>query len=93
MGLGLGARQRLPRVVDAPSLFFALPTQEFSPSPEGLGKTVSMGDFVRDILLDQVSLGGVWERHQPLPVGLPRFPADSGCLSRHSGLHRSVRCR
>ncbi len=28
--------------------------QEFDPSPQGQGCTVTMGDFVRDIMLDQV---------------------------------------
>ena len=31
-----------------------LMSQEFSPSPAGLGSVVTMGDFVRDVLLDQV---------------------------------------
>lgn len=30
------------------------PLQEFTPSPAGMGKQITMGDFVRDILLDQV---------------------------------------
>ncbi len=32
--------------------------QEFSPSPPGLGHTITMGEFARDILLDQVGVGG-----------------------------------
>lgn len=31
--------------------------QEFSPSPGSLGKTITMAEFVRDIVLDQVSAG------------------------------------
>ncbi|KDD76047.1 PRP38 family protein [Helicosporidium sp. ATCC 50920] len=37
-------------------------SEEFSPSPEGLGKTVSMGDFVRDILLDQYYFETIFPR-------------------------------
>lgn len=29
--------------------------QEFTPSPGSLGKSISIGEFARDILLDQVS--------------------------------------
>ena len=29
--------------------------QEFTPSPEGYGKAVTMGDFVRDVFLEQVN--------------------------------------
>jgi hypothetical protein len=29
--------------------------QEFTPSPGSLGKSITIGDFARDILLDQVS--------------------------------------
>lgn len=30
------------------------PFQEINPSPEGHGKPVTMGDFVRDVFLEQV---------------------------------------
>ena len=32
--------------------------QEFKPSPGSLGKSITIGDFARDILLDQVSRAG-----------------------------------
>jgi len=32
----------------------SVPRQEITPSPEGFGKTVTIGDFVRDIFLEQV---------------------------------------
>lgn len=33
-----------------------LHAQEIDPSPEGYGKTVTMGEYIRDVFLEQVGL-------------------------------------
>ncbi|GAB4814832.1 hypothetical protein N2152v2_001878 [Parachlorella kessleri] len=41
---------------------YARDSEEFSPSPGSLGKSVTMGDFVRDILLDQYYFETIFPR-------------------------------
>ena len=56
--------------------------QRFSPSPEGSGKEVSMGDYVRDVFLELVGTAPSSRSPAALPhlTGLPhRSPAALQC--------------
>ncbi|EFN52225.1 hypothetical protein CHLNCDRAFT_54543 [Chlorella variabilis] len=52
-------------------------TQEFEPSPPGLGRTVTIGAFARDILLDQFYFETIFPR-VPKPGGADRRGVNDG---------------
>lgn len=59
--------------------------QEFTPSPAGTpgGRKVTMGEFLRDILLDQVR---VCARREAILVSLPCCCIHARLHARHLGL-------